>query len=392
VSAGTTGYAWTMTEEQHRATTAATCPDPGSRPTGPPGDRPLVLVTGGSGMLGAGLVRRLQPTHQVVSLDLAGDPTSPSDAEFICTDLTDDDSVARAVERVRDRYGERVASVVHLAAYYDFGGADSPLYDEITVEGTRRLLDALQNLRLEQFVFSSTMLVHRPSEPGREIDEGDPVDRSWPYPRSKVDTEQMVREHPLSERTSVVLARLAGVYDEDGHSPPLTNQIKRIDGRWPTSHLYPAGLDRGQSFIHRDDAIAALARIVERRAELPRCFPVLLGEPRTVGYGDLQDAIARELHGHDWATYRIPVPLAKVGAWLREHNPVGQDPFIRSWMIDHAGDHYDLDLTAARSQLDWRPEHDVVDTIPEMVRRLREDREGWYAENDLRPPRRLLPA
>lgn len=377
------------TADRHDAQTTAASPEGAGRDR--PVVRPVVVVTGGSGLLGSAVIERLVPDHDVVSLDLVGDPTSPRSVEFICTDLTDDHSVGRAFERIRERFGGTIASVVHLAAFYDFAGRDSPLYDEITVEGTRRLLDAAEGFDLEQFVFSSTMLVHEPVEPGDEIDEGDPVDPSWPYPESKVETEAVLREHPLTARVPTVVVRLAGVYDEDGHSPPITNQIKRIDGRWPTSHFYPAGLDRGQAFVHRDDAVAALVRIVERRGDLPRPFRVLIGEPTTVGYGELQDVIAQEIHGRDWPTFRIPAPLAKAGAWVREKNPIGDDPFIRSWMVDHAADHYDLDISAAREHLDWRPEHDVVGTIPEMIRRLRTDRDGWYEQNDLKPPRRVLP-
>lgn len=360
--------------------------------TAPHDDRPLVLVTGGSGLIGSGVIERLLGSHRVVSLDLDGDPTSPPDVEFICTDLTDPASIARTFERVRRNYGDRIASVIHLAAYYDFAGRESPLYEEVTVGGTRRLLDALAGFDVEQFVFSSTMLVHAPTDPGEEIDESAPVTTSWAYPNSKVDTEQVLREHPVAKRLSTVVMRIAGVYDEDGHSPPITNQIKRIDGRWPTSHFYPTDLDRGQAFVHRTDAIDAIVRIVERRAELPSWFPVLIGEPRTVGYGEMQDLIGRELHGHDWRTFQIPAVVAKVGAWVREKNPFGEDPFIRSWMVERAEDHYDLDISTAREELDWTPQHSVTDTIPTMIDHLQRDRDGWYAENGMKPPRRLLPA
>lgn len=355
-------------------------------------DRPVVVVTGGSGLLGSAVIDRLVGDHRVVSVDLDGDPTSPAEIEFICTDLTDPDSIGRAFDRIRRRYGDHIASVIHLAAYYDFAGGDSPLYDEVTVGGTRRLLHALADFEVEQFVFSSTMLVHTPTDPGEEIDERDPVARSWPYPTSKVETESVLREHPASASMSTVVVRIAGVYDEAGHSPPITNQIKRIDGRWPTSHFYPAGLDRGQAFVHRDDAVDAIVRIVARRSELPDWFPVLVGEPETVGYGEMQDLIGRELHGHDWRTIRIPPIVARVGAWVREKNPFGEDPFIRSWMVDRASDHYDLDIATAREQLGWNPRHTVATTIPDMIERLRSDRDGWYAENGMRPPRRLLPA
>jgi nucleoside-diphosphate-sugar epimerase len=352
--------------------------------------RPLVIVTGGSGLLGSRLVERLHTDHDVVVFDLQGDPTSPVDVDYVCTDLTSDESVGRALQRLKEFHGEQIASVVHLAAYYDFAGGDSDLYDKITVDGTRRLLEALRPFDVEQFVFSSTMLVHEPTEPGEEIDESDTVTESWPYPTSKVRTEAVIDEHRDVSRSQVIV-RIAGAYDEDGHSPPITNQIKRIDGKWPTSHFYPADPEVGQAFVHVDDAVDALVRVVERRDRLPARYPVLIGEPDTVGYGELQDVIACALHGKPWRTFEVPPLLAKVGAWVREKNPFGEDPFIRSWMIDRASDNYDLDITSAVEHLGWRPEHRVADVVPVMVQRLQEDREGWYRRNDLTPPRRVLP-
>lgn len=347
---------------------------------------PLVVITGGSGMIGSRLARRLLRDHRIVSLDLDGDPHSPPQVDLICTDLTSDSSVSRAVDRIETVHGDRVASLVHLAAYYDFAGRDSPLYEEVTVEGTRRLLDEMQRLRLDQVVFSSTMLVHEPTRPGAPIDEDAPIEATWPYPESKVATEDIVEEE-TGPGTKSVIMRLAGVYDEDGNSPPITNQIKRIDGNWLTSHFYPADLDRGQAFVHLDDAVEALARAVERRDQLPEDVEILVAEPETLGYGELQDVIGQALHGTEWATYEIPESIATFGAWMREKNPLGEDPFIRSWMIDRASDHYEIDIGQARSLLGWEPAHRVADVIPEMVDRLKRDRENWYRRNDLTPPR-----
>jgi nucleoside-diphosphate-sugar epimerase len=348
----------------------------------------LVVVTGGTGLLGSRLVRRLLPDFRILNLDRSGDHHSPAAVDFIPTDLTSDASVERAIDRIEMVHGHHVASLVHLAAYYDFSGSDSPLYEEVTIEGTQRLLDAMERLRLDQVVFSSTMLVHAPTEPGEPIDEEDPIEATWPYPESKVETEDIVKEETEGATRSVIV-RLAGVYDEDGSSPPITNQIKRIDGNWLTSHFYPADVDRGQAFVHRQDAIEALARIVERRSDLPDDVELLIAEPETIGYGQLQDLIGREIHGTDWPTMEIPESMAKMGAWLREKNPFGEDPFIRSWMIEHASDHYEIDISRARRLLDWEPEHRVAEVIPEMVERLKADRAGWYARNGLEPPSQL---
>lgn len=348
-------------------------------------DAPFVVVTGGTGLIGSRLVQRLLPDFRIATLDLTGDPESPAAVDLICTDLTSDSSVKRAVDRIEMVHGGRVASLIHLAAYYDFAGRDSPLYEEVTIKGTERLLDEMQRLRLDQVIFSSTMLVHKPTEPGEPIDEEAPIEPTWPYPESKVETEEIV-EDEAGRRTKTVIMRLAGVYDEEGNSPPITNQIKRIDGNWLTSHFYPADLERGQAFVHLDDAVEALASAVERREQLPDDLELLIAEPETVGYGDLQDIIGQALHGTEWETYEIPESTATVGAWMREKNPFGEDPFVRSWMIDRASDHYEIDITRARELLDWEPEHRVANVIPEMIDRLKKDREGWYHRNDLTPP------
>jgi hypothetical protein len=42
----------------------------------------------------------------------------------------------RASARTRRLGGQRIASVIHLAAYYDFSGEPSRPYEQITVRGT----------------------------------------------------------------------------------------------------------------------------------------------------------------------------------------------------------------------------------------------------------------
>ena len=91
----------------------------------------------------------LAATYNVVGFDRAGPPYPPVDVECVSVDLTAADRVRRALARVRHAYGLRLASVIHLAAYYNFSGEPSPLYDEITVRGTARLLRALHRMAFE---------------------------------------------------------------------------------------------------------------------------------------------------------------------------------------------------------------------------------------------------
>ena len=91
-------------------------------------NRAAIIVTGSSGMIGSPLCTMLGATYNVVGFDRAGLPYPPIEVECVSVDLTAEDRVRRALERVRYAYGQRLASVIHLAAYYDFSGEPSPLY------------------------------------------------------------------------------------------------------------------------------------------------------------------------------------------------------------------------------------------------------------------------
>lgn len=353
-----------------------------------------VLVTGSAGLIGSLLVKRLADSYRVVGFDREGHSRHPPpEAECVCIDLTDKDKLRTAMKRVAYGYGRRIASVVHLAAYYDFTGEPSPLYDAVTLEGTRNVIDVLRegDFDVDQFIFSSTMLVHKPAPGvGGTINEGWPLEPKWPYPESKVKTEGLL--HDIRGDMKLVLLRIAGVYDERCHSIPLAHQMQRIWEDTPLSHLFPGDLSHGQAFVHREDTVEAVRASIDRREELPPELPLLIGEPDTLSYGELQDLFGEHLHGRPWETREIPKALAKTGAWLQDAVP-GKDSFIKPFMIDLADDHYELDITRARETIGWSPRHSLRETVPAMSQSLRDDPRRFYRENRLEghPPLRATP-
>ncbi|MDA8255391.1 MAG: heavy metal-binding domain-containing protein [Betaproteobacteria bacterium] len=361
--------------------------------------RNIVLVTGSNGRIGDAVMQRLTGSFSdVVGFDRKAPAPPPPGCTHIPVDITSDDSVREGLRVLRGHHGTHIAAVVHLAAYYDFLGKPSPKYDEITVEGTRRLLRGLregtgrmlrglrEGFAVEQFIFASTMLVHRPGEPGIFLTEDSPLGPTWAYPESKVRTEEVIR----AERGEipVVMLRFAGVYDDVCHSPPLANQIQRINEQQLAGHLYSGETSHGQAFIHLDDVVDSIERAIEHRAKLPPETAILIGEPETLSYDELQHTFSRLIRDESWETHNVPGPIAKAGAWIQDHIP-GQDPFIKPWMIDRANDHYALDITRARTLLDWEPRHSLRETLPKMVAALQADPFGWYREHGLEAPASL---
>jgi nucleoside-diphosphate-sugar epimerase len=198
----------------------------------------IVIVTGSNGRIGDAVMKRFAGRFSdVVGFDRKAPNPPPPGCTYVAVEITSDESVREGLRMIRKHHGTRVVSVVHLAAYYDFFGEPSDKYDRITVEGTKRLLSELQaqQFNVEQFIFSSTMLVHRPAEPGQFINEDWAIDPTWAYPESKVRTEQLIRE--TRGNIPAVILRISGVYDDFCHSIPLANQMQRIYERRFTSRV-----------------------------------------------------------------------------------------------------------------------------------------------------------
>lgn len=345
-------------------------------------DKPTVLITGCSGFIGGAVAGRLAKDYRVIGLDRKA-PEEQS-IEFIRIDLSSDNSVQKALKDVREKTDGRIASVVHLAAYFDLSGEENEKYEEITVRGTERLLSTLQDFEVEQFIFASTMLVHKPCKKGERINEEWPLDGRFPYRASKIETERVI--HEKRGGIPAVILRPAGVYNDDCHNAFLAHQIARIWEKRLIGHLYPGDLSTGQPFLHLDDLLDAIERLIARRKDLPAELPLLLGEEEAIGVEELQTLMGEYLHGEEWKTWEIPKAIAKTGAWM-ENEVMDEDSFIKPWMVDIADDDYTLDISCAKKIMGWTPERSLRESLPKMCAALKQDPEQWYRENKLNAAR-----
>lgn len=346
--------------------------------------KPVVLITGSTGFIGTALVKALASEYCVVGLDRNADTPAVPQTDFVLCDLTNEESVEAALRTIRENHGRRVASCIHLAAHYDFSGEPSPLYKTLTVEGTQRLLRGLRGFDVEQFVFTSTHIVMKPADDvGDVITEASPLDPAWDYPRSKLEAEQVIQK----ERGSIpaVILRVAGVYDVDVHVVPIAQQMRRIYEKELESYFFPGEVTHGQAFVHLDDLVNCIRLTISKRGQLGPYDVFLIADPDVMSYAELQEQLGELLHGREWPTIRVPKAVAKAGAWVQDK--LGDDSFIKPWMIDLADDHYPIAIDRARRALGWNPQHHLRAMLPLMVARLQRDPEGWYRVNKLKPAR-----
>jgi nucleoside-diphosphate-sugar epimerase len=152
--------------------------------------------------------------------------------------------------------------------------------------------------------------------------------------------------------------------------------------------VYPGDVSHGESYVHLSDVVDAFQLTIEHRHDLPKEFTALIGEEDVMSYDERQKLIAQHLHGEkgdDWATREVPKAIAKAGTWLEEVTPYDDDdPMTAPFAVDLAGDHFELDVSRAKTNLGWLPKHNLRDTIPKMIANLKRNPVAWYEENGLK--------
>ncbi len=217
-----------------------------------------IAVTGGSGLVGRAIVRRLAKRHDVVNVDVArptGVEHSPGEpalsVQYAHADILDPIALSRAIDGAQ--------AVVHAAGIPGptFGSEDDIL--NVNVEGTKNVALAANEAGARRFVFiSSDSVLGFVFSEGRvrpnylPVDEAHPLAPTEPYGRSKLLAETVLARQ-AGRTAPVVSLRPPWVW-----VPEEYEKLRRLTRA-------PADWSEGLwAYVHGDD----LARAVERAVTL----------------------------------------------------------------------------------------------------------------------------
>lgn len=315
---------------------------------GAPGDR-RVFLTGATGYIGGVLARRLASRGDRVRTLVR----RTSDAATVA-DLRE-----RGIETfegdVTDRYSMREGMagadlVVHAAADLDFQGSEERMR-RTNVDGADNVASLAFKLGCGRFVLLSSIAAFAGSpEDGSAATEETPMRTDFPsrYSATKRSGEEAVRSWTTKGlRLNVVWPSL--VYGPPGKKSG-SNALLRLfaKGRLPIL----VGGDRRTSWIHVDDLVEGLVRVMDR-AEPGRDY-LMTGDVVPI-----REVVERtcELAGSRPPRLEVPLWLARLGSrlaapWyklrgLRNPLPPGQ--------LESLGRHWAFDDSRARRELDWHP-------------------------------------
>ena len=303
-----------------------------------------VLVTGASGLLGSAVAGLLvHRGHAVTTFQRR--PSGVDGATDQCGSLTDDAAVRVAVRGAE--------AVVHLAAKVSFTGrADE--FDEVNVEGTRRLLLAAREAGVGDFVFVSSPSVANSGAAIAGLGAGpaDPVRAHGDYSRTKAQAEL------LALAADSAGFRVAAVRPHVVWGPGDTQLVERVLARAARNRL--PMLDGGAALIdttYVDNAAAAIVAALERIGHIHgRALVVSNGEPRPVGELIAGICAAGGVPAPSWS---VPGGLARVAGWVVERAwlRLGKrdEPPMTKFLAEQLSTAHWFDQRATRELLDWTP-------------------------------------
>jgi len=168
---------------------------------------------------------------------------------------------------------------------------------------------------------------------------------------------------------------------------PLLRQVGRVRSRRVEAVLYPGDVDRGLTYVHVDEVAAAcIASRSELRGEA-RVGRLLIGEGAPVTYRDIHERSSLAFHAAVLPLLPVPMWLAWFGAaalgWLGDR--IGIRRFLRPWMVQFAGEHFEFSLQETQEAIDWAPQHQLRDVLDDILDFAATHPELWLEINRARP-------
>ncbi len=319
-----------------------------------------ILVTGGVGVIGVRVVRKLlargmKPVVFDVRPDFSLMPDLVGRFDFVSGDITSLEAISAVL---RERHIERI---VHLAAYIDPDMARQA-YRSFTINtgGTVNMLEAARLADIKRFVYASSRAVYGATpqgvggpgyQPLTEDHEKRPVSA---YDVTKLAAEQMGRLYRDLHGIEFAALRFAGIYGpgkqaRHGKMSLRSRMVEDpVEGR-------PVRLEKGgeqlDDIIYVDDVaeslvLAALAARLNHEA-----YNIASGRGQTLR--QFADAVRANVPGAD----------IEVGPGL---NPMGFD--VHYYAI--------MDISRASADFGYAPRFGLVDGVRDYVESLRAMRAG----------------
>ncbi|MDR4496486.1 MAG: NAD(P)-dependent oxidoreductase [Candidatus Scalindua sp.] len=356
-------------------------------------NRKVIIITGAAGFLGSAITVKLENSCRVIAVDNRI-PSSllrlkTPNVQWFHDDITHRKSVSGIFKKVLKKHG-RIDFVLHLAFFWHFGTDYRLEYLKINDEGTRNIVDLCRKFHCKRLVFASTLSVLSQVAGNQKLNEKSKPESNLPYAQSKISSELMLVK--TSTDLPFTILRIGAVFSEWCELPPLYILIKHWSRKSWMGRTIPGKGNTGFPYIHRDDVVDIVKKVIVRNDQLDTCEWFLACGSKTLVHTDLFPVI-RKCLGHDDCHDSIHLPVWFVRLVLHfkcvAGKITGRMADERPWMMDHVDKPWIVDNSYTQEKLDWtcREGRDLLKCMPQMIDNFNKYQEAWIERMNRRNKR-----
>lgn len=344
-----------------------------------------VLITGASGFIGTALIARLINNYFIIGIDKILNKDRETMVLWYKVDISDKEHLNNTFREIRERVCRKIDYVFHLAAYFDMLNEENEMYRETNENGTRYLLDNLIDFDVNNFIFTSSTTVMKPSIGSEKLSENSTLTSTFYYGKSKIEGEKIVLEKKDKIRTTIL--RLSGVYSSDCRLIPLANQIAFIWRKGFGYKILPGKGEGGISYVHIEDVLDAFEKTIFIFKEIPSGSIFIVSEDEYVPINNLYNQIFCEIYGKKLNFIHLPKWLVYVFVYItnRIYYILGREFFFKPWMINLTDKKYRFDINSTKRMLKWRPKFQLREYIKVIIKNLKNNPKRWFEINIITP-------
>ena len=316
-------------------------------------NKQVILITGASGFIGTALIARLKNKYYIVGIDKVLHKDKDNSVLWYKADISD-------------------KKFLHA------------IFCETNENGTRYLLDNLIDFNVNNFVFTSSTAVLKPTMGDDKLNEESALGSMLYYGKSKIAAENILLEY--KKRIKVTILRPSAVYSEDCRSIPLANKIAFIRRRSFVCRIFPGKGEGGLSYIHIEDVIDALEKTMLMTKEIPSGSIFILSEEYYVPNSRLYGLIYSEIYGKHLNLIHLPKWFVRVFLYLINsvYSLSGKRFFFKPWMVDIVDKKYRFNVDKAKKTLEWQPKFKLEQYVKVIIENLRKNTHRWFAINNIK--------
>ena len=215
-----------------------------------------IVVTGGAGLVGSHLARRLREDNDVVVADDLSKGTRdrvPDGVEFVKADMTDPADVADVITADVDL-------VFHLAAYTDTNYAEPRKLFEENTEMTYNVLERMAEVGVVNIAFTSSSTVYGEA-PRPTPEDYAPLEPISVYGASKLADEGLLSTYAHSKEFTVWCFRFANIVGPNQRGNVIPDFIEKLLEDPDTLEILGDGRQE-KSYLHVTECVDAICHVV----------------------------------------------------------------------------------------------------------------------------------